>query len=240
MKIIKNKVWAIIPARGGSKTIPLKNMVNLAGKPLIQYVTNTAKASRTISRTICSTDNKKIADYCKGQKIEVHHRPANLSEDETPVLDVLVHLIKDIYDREGEVAEIIVLLQPTSPFTLGSHVDDCVEILKNNPEAQSSQTVVKVPHNFHAYNQRRIDSPWIQFCFPGERKVCYNKQTKPVFYMFGNLVVTRCSALVDEGEIFGTKSLPLFIPFSYALDVDGPDELELAEWYLANKKIDLK
>lgn len=240
MKTISGEVWAIIPARGGSKSIPLKNMVNLGGRPLISYVINAGKASNVLSRIICSTDDKHIANYCKEEKIEVQLRPKKLSKDNTPVIDVLIHSLKEIEKNEGKVAEIIVLLQPTSPFVLPSHIDKCVEILINEPTAQSSQTITKVPHNFHAYNQRFIENGWLKFRFPEERRICYNKQTKPEFYLFGNLIVTRSKTLFDDGDIFGTRSLPFFIPFPYSLDVDGCEELEMAEWYIAKEKVKLK
>lgn len=240
MNIINKKVWAIIPARGGSKSIPLKNMVNLCGRPLMSYVIRAAKASKNLSRIICSTDDKRISGYCEEQGVEVHQRPENLSMDETPVLDVLRHLLKDVDNKEGEVAEIIVLLQPTSPFVLPDHIDECVNIILKNQDAQSSQTISNIPHNFHAYNQRFIGNGWLRFSFPNERKVCYNKQKKPTFYVFGNLIVTRSKTLIDDRDIFGTKSIPVYISSPYALDVDGPEDIEVAEWYLVNEKVNLK
>lgn len=239
MKTISGKAWAIIPARGGSKSIPLKNMVSLRGKPLISYVINAGKVSRALSRIICSTDDNRIANYCEEEKIEVHRRPKELSQDDTHVVDVLIHSLKEVEKNEGEIAEIIVLLQPTSPFVLPTHIDDCVQMLINEPTAQSSQTITKIPHNFHAYNQRFIENGWLKFCFPEERRSYYNKQRKPAFYIYGNLVATRSKTLLENGDIFGISSLPLLVPFPYSLDVDGPEELEVAEWYIASGKVKL-
>jgi CMP-N,N'-diacetyllegionaminic acid synthase len=239
MEIDHQKVWALITARGDSKSIPLKNMSNLGGKPLVYYVINAAKSSKTLSRLICSTDDERISAYCNEQGVEVHKRPENLSQDDTPVLDVLIHLLRDIVQKEGKVAEIIVLLQPTSPFLLPNHIDECVQLLFDKPTAQSSQTISKIPHNFHAYNQRVIEDGWLKFRFPEERKFCYNKQKKPTFYIYGNLIVTRSKTLLEDGEIFGARSLPLLIPFFYSLDVDGPEDLEMAELYIKEGKINL-
>jgi CMP-N-acetylneuraminic acid synthetase len=234
-----DEIWAFIPARGGSKSIPLKNMVELGGKPLISYVIRAAKASKKITRIICSTENKRIADYCRSQNVEVHERPDYLASDDTDVIDVLIYVLKDIGQKEGGVPDIIPILQPTSPFLLPNHIDECIGLLYENPEAQSSQTIANFPHNFHAYNQRLIENRWLKFAFPEERRRFYNKQRKPKFYIHGNLIVTRSKTILEESEIFGNKSLHLLIPYHYALDLDGPDDLNVAEWYMEKGKVPL-
>ncbi|GKT37469.1 acylneuraminate cytidylyltransferase family protein, partial [Aduncisulcus paluster] len=84
----------------------------------------------------------------------------------------------------------LALLQPTSPFLLPAQIDACSEALRDNPEANSAQTVAEIPHNYHAFNQRVIKDGAVDFNFTEERKFCYNKQSKPHFYSFGNLVIT--------------------------------------------------
>ena len=239
MKINDRDIWGIIPARGGSKSIPLKNLVKLNGRPLIEYVIKAAKASPVITRIICSTDHQKIKSFCLAQGIEVHMRPKALSSDDTNVLDVLIFLLQQFQKAEGALPFAIALLQPTSPFTLTDHIDLCAQRLMENESANSAQTVSAFPHNYHAFNQRIIKDGSVAFQFSEERQKYYNKQTKPKFYVFGNLVVVRSAALLQRKEIFATPSMPNIIPFHYALDVDGPDDLELAEWYLMQGKVKL-
>jgi CMP-N,N'-diacetyllegionaminic acid synthase len=239
MKVTKDEVWAIIPARGGSKSIPLKNLVKLAGRPLIDYVISAAKASHCINRIICSTEDSRIADFCYSRGIEVHRRPSDLALDDTPVLDILNYTLRDIGQREGSVADVIPLLQPTSPFLLPEHIEICVDRLKENFEANSVQTISTFSHNYHAYNQRIVEGDFVRFRFPEERKMYYNKQHKPKHYIFGNLVVTRSFTLFDMAEIFGEYSLYFIIPPYYAMDVDTAEDLELAEWMLESGKVDL-
>lgn len=239
MKITQNETWAIIPARGGSKSIPLKNLAALAGRPLIDYIISAAKASSCIDRIICSTEDNRIADFCRRREIEIHSRPPELAHDDTPILDVLTYIIKDIGQREGRIADIIPLLQPTSPFLLPEHIDQCIQSIKENYDADSAQTISTFPHNYHAYNQRIIEGKYVRFRFEKERLIYYNKQSKPKHYIFGNVVVTRSATLLEKGEIFGSHSIPHIIPFHYAADVDGPDELELAEWSLKTNKVNL-
>ena len=239
MNIVKDEVWAIIPARGGSKSIPLKNLVELNGIPLITYVINAAKASKRVTRIICSTDDKRIADYCTKHGVEVHLRPDNLAMDDSSLLDVLMYTLQDIHKNEEKLADVIPILQPTSPFLLPEHIDECVLLLSDNEDAQSSQTITSFPHVLHAYNQRLIDDRYVKFVFAEERRLYYNKQRKPDFYIYGNLVVTRSKTLLIEREIFGDKSIPFFIPYPYALDLDRLDDLETAEWYLEKGKVSL-
>ncbi|MBI3825257.1 MAG: acylneuraminate cytidylyltransferase family protein [Candidatus Rokubacteria bacterium] len=237
MKILAGEAWAIIPARGGSKSIPLKNLAPLGGRPLIEYVIDAGLASRRISRIICSTDHDGIAAVCAGRDVEVHRRPAALARDETPVVDVLCHLLEDLGAREGGVAELVPLLQPTSPFVLPGHIDACLEALARDPRADSAQTIATLPHNHHAYNQRVVEDGLLRFRFPEERARFYAKQTKPKHYVFGNLVVTRSSTIVEKRTLFGDRSLPVEIPFRYATDVDTQEDLELAEWLLATGRV---
>lgn len=234
-----HEIWGIIPARGGSKSIPLKNLVKLNGRPLIEYVIAAAKASGAITRIICSTDHNRIKSLCLEKNIEVHMRPKQLAADDTNVLDVLIFLLEQYQKNEGILPFAIVLLQPTSPFTLSDHIDACVQHLKENELANSTQTVSEFPHNYHAFNQRMIEDGSVAFRFSEERKKYYNKQAKPKFYIFGNLVAVRTTALLQRKEIFPIPSIPNVIPFHYALDVDGPEDLELAEWYLSQGKIKL-
>lgn len=236
-KITSNEIWALIPARGGSKSIPLKNLVEIRGRPLIEYVIQAAKKSKKITRIICSTEDEQIAQACLKNGVEVHKRPLDLSSDATPVLDVFIHLLNDIGSREGKIADILPILQPTSPFVLAEHIDHCVEMLEAHPSAESAQTITHMPHNFHAYNQRIVRDGLVRFRFEKERKSCYNKQTKPTHYVFGNLVVTRASTVLEKEEIFGTKSLPQIIDSDYALDIDQEKDVGLAEWLLDTEKV---
>jgi CMP-N-acetylneuraminic acid synthetase len=109
--------------------------------------------------------------------------------------------------------------------------------LKRHAHANSIQTISTFPHNYHAYNQRIIEDGAVKFRFVEERARCYNKQSKPEFFVFGNLVVTRSQALHQMGEVFAQPSLPYKIPYRYALDVDGPEDLTLAEWSIRENRV---
>ncbi|MBT4171275.1 MAG: acylneuraminate cytidylyltransferase family protein, partial [Rhodospirillaceae bacterium] len=140
MKIIPGAVWGLIPARGGSKSIPMKNLTPFVGRPLMDFQVLAANASQCISRILCSTDHQDIADRCATLRIEVHERPIHLGADDTPVMAVIADLLQDLYAKEGAVAECIALLQPTSPFLLGEHIRWAVNALLADADAGSAQT----------------------------------------------------------------------------------------------------
>ena len=227
--IRKNEVWAMITARGGSKSIPLKNLANLNGRPLLDYAIKAGQATPSISRVICSTENDKIADFCRSAQIEVQARPLPLAGDDTPSLDVILYFLETSLSEEGFVPEFLVLLEPTSPFVLPEHIEGCLELLKNDPDADSAQTITPVEHNSHAFNQRFLDENGSHFFYDAQHKKCFSKQRKPKFYIHGNVRVMRSRSVLKNKDIFGNRSLPLVISRAYSMDVDGPEEFQWAE-----------
>jgi len=239
MIIHKNVAWGIITARGGSKSIPLKNIVPICGKPLVEYTLDAAKKASSVDRIICSTDHSEIADIVKSRGAEIIDRPSYLCGDLVSSIDIMLHVVEAIEKKEGAVAEIFILFQPTSIFVTSEQIDLTVNALIDNPLANSSQTVVKVPHQFHAHNQRVMydNGSDIAFVFQDEREKGYNKQTKPVYYTYGNLIVTRTRSLVEKGTLFGRPSIPIVIPLYCAYDLDGYEDIELAELMIKNKLV---
>lgn len=226
------EVLGLIPARGGSKSIPYKNIKDLAGLPLLVHVAEAGWRCPAITRILCSTDDDKIAAVCGQLGIEVDRRPDALAGDDSPIVETMIELVERMEKQQGYVPDAIALLQPTSPFTLPEHIEMCVKELQEHPEAGSTQTVASIPHSYHAYNQRHIVGGVVDFRFPEERAICYNKQAKPEFYVFGNVVVVRTAALRDQRLVFAAPSRPIKVARDYALDVDVLRDFPQAEWYI--------
>jgi CMP-N,N'-diacetyllegionaminic acid synthase len=226
----------LIPARGGSKSIPLKNIARICDRPMISYVIEAGKKALSLSGLYCSTDHEDIAKVCIDAGVEVIERPEDLGRDDTPVTDVIKHVLKHLGDREGIIPGMVALLQPTSPFVTPGHIDKCVNLLRENDRADSSQTVTPVLHNCHAYNQRIIDDGYVKFRYLKERRTAYNKQLKPKHYLFGNLVVSRSRSLLSGKDCFGDISIPIVIPRAFALDVDTKDDLDYASYLVRENK----
>lgn len=229
----------LIPARGGSKSIPLKNLAPVAATPLIRYVMNAGLRALSLENVYCSTDHPTIAKECEAGGVDVIARPEELGQDDTPVTAVMVHVLETLAQKTGRIPGMVALLQPTSPFLLPAHIDECVAVLRAHPEADSAQTITAVYHNAHAFNQRVVVDGKVQFRFLEERRAAYNKQRKPKHYTFGNLVITRSRALLEGQDCFGNVSVPLEIPRAYALDVDTAEDLDYATYLVDSYRVEL-
>jgi CMP-N-acetylneuraminic acid synthetase len=230
-------VWAMVPARGGSKSIPGKNVAPLAGVPLIAYAVGAAVASGRFARIVASTDDAAIAECCRDLGIEVDDRPDDLATDEADITDAVM----DWVSRLGGAAPpaVIGLIQPTNPFLVPSHIGSALDALAADPAARSVQTVVTVPHIYHAWNQRERTGAYVRFRYPDERTKTPNKQAKPDFFALGNFLAVRTEALMAGEGLRAEPSIGVDIPHPYGLDVDGPDDLRLAEAILAAGLVEL-
>jgi D-3-phosphoglycerate dehydrogenase len=233
-KILAGECWAFIPARGGSKSIPLKNLAKLSGVPLIDYSIKAARDTGKISQIVCSTDSPEIAEHCQGLGVDVDTRPASLAGDNVATVDVMLEFLRRRVRQGSALPEYLVLLESTSPFISPNDISECIDRLADDSTADSVQTVTAVPPNSHAYNQRYHDQNGSNFLYPQERKASINKQSKPRFYIHGNVRVMRTLSLLRTGSIFGARSLPIEIPKIRAMDVDGQDDLLLAEAIIAS------
>jgi CMP-N-acetylneuraminic acid synthetase len=224
-----NDIWGVVPARGGSKSITYKNLVKLNNKSLIQRVVEAANKSNCLERIIVSTEDQKIKSHCLDLNTEVHDRPTELAEDDTPVDVVLKHLLEDYGNIEGKLPKAILLLQPTSPFIRPQDVSECARVMRHGDKWNSVQTVAQCPHNYHAINQRKLIQEEVSFIFPEERELSYNKQTKDKHYVFGNIVGCRTKLLLEGGRIFSEPSYGIVIPLIFAFDLDVEEDIVLAE-----------
>ena len=138
----QTETLALIPARGGSKSIPRKNIIDFAGFPLISYSIAAGLAAETVTRVIVSTDDDEIAEISRRYGAETPFvRPAELSQDNTPDLPVFRHALEWLAENEDYRPDIVVQLRPTSPFRRVRHIDDAVYRLIGRPDADAVRTV---------------------------------------------------------------------------------------------------
>ena len=222
------RTWGFIPARGGSKNMRLVN-----GRPLIDYCVERALKAKHLERIYCSSDSRDLLYYIGNKYIYGDLRPKSVSDPDEPVDNVVKEFL--LRDRVAPNPQAICLIQPTSPFFNPEHISTLINILEKNKVAQSTQTICKVPHNFHAWNQRSYDfykNAYVKFIFPDLRATGYNKQHKPTLYKFGNLVITRVDALLKGETFFAQPSIGFPIGWKEALDVDTEDDFELMKMIL--------
>ena len=222
-------VVAIIPARGGSKGIPRKNLAQLAGRPLIGYSIAAALGAHAIDRVIVSTDDTEIAAVAKSQGAEVPFmRPVELACDAAPMLGVLQHALTWL-EVHGEVVEALVLLQPTSPLRTSRHIDEAAALFRSNA-ASSVVSVVEVPHQFNPVSVMKLSSQGILAPFISDQIGATRRQDKPKVYARNGPAVLICHPdTLLAGELYGQISLPYLMSEEDSLDVDEPRDLIFAE-----------
>jgi len=227
------EVLGIIPARGGSKAIPLKNMAKLAERPLLAYTCDAASTSKRLTRTVLTTDDSTIARLGRQYGIDVPFlRPKDLSQDETPMLPVLQHTLLSLQETESYKPEVVVLLQPTSPLRLPRHIDESVDLLLKTG-AESVVSVVQVPHQFNPVSLMNVKEGKLVPYLTG--KAVLRRQEKPRFYARNGPAVlsVRCDVLLRKKSLYGDDCRPYIMEPRYSVDIDEPGDLEFAEYLLS-------
>ena len=215
-------VVALIPARGGSKGIPRKNLAPLAGKPLLHWAIDAALAADTVTRVVVSTDDDEIA--AAAGDAELLRRPAELAGDDTLMLDVIRHALEHV-----EPCEVLVLLQPTSPLRRPEQVDEAVRLLLESG-ADTVVSVVEVPHRYEPSSLMELrDGRLVARSEPTTR------QAKELLYARNGpaILAVRPSGLGDG--LYGGNVIGYVMDERDSLDIDTAHDLELAEALLAQR-----
>jgi len=226
------EILGIIPARGGSKGIPNKNVVLLSGRPLITYTCDAVHESKLLTRVVLSTDDDEIAAIASRCDVDIPFvRPAELARDDTPMINVILHALDWLRTYEGYNADIVMLLQPTSPLRRGAHIDAGIQLLLNS-NADTVVSVIRIPHHFVPNSVLQISEDGLLTQYLDEPDV-YRRQDKPVIYARNGpaILVTRPGVLA-RGKLYGDIVRPLVMMESESIDLDTPEDLKLAEFWL--------
>jgi CMP-N-acetylneuraminic acid synthetase len=222
-------ILGLIPARGGSKAIPRKNIVNLAGKPLLAYTCEAALSSRRLTRLILNTDDQEIAAVGLEYGVEAPFmRPAHLAGDEAPILPVLQHAVQWLAANQGFHTDVLVLLQPTSPLRRAEHIDAAVDLLLGS----GADTVVSVQEVPHQYNPVSLMQVGDQGCLEPfmEGEMILRRQDKPrVYARNGPAILALQKQTLDSGRLYGDKVIPYIMGPLESVDIDDQDDLTLVE-----------
>lgn len=235
-------ILAIIPARGGSKTVPRKNIQPLAGYPLIAYSIAAGLQAQGVSRVIVSTDDEEIAEISRSYGAEVpFKRPEALAQDDTLDLPVFKNALEWLAENESYYPEIVVQLRPTSPLRPPDCVDSAIGILLENNNSDSIRGVI--PSGQNPYKMWRIDPEGhLLPLIVGEFEEPYNmpRQKLPQSYwQTGHVDVIRASTILEKGSMSGDTILPLIMDPRYAIDIDTAKDHQHAEWILGHSDLPL-
>jgi CMP-N,N'-diacetyllegionaminic acid synthase len=219
----------IIPARGGSKGIPRKNLYPLLGKPLLAYTAEAALGSEKLWRVVLSTDDDEIANVGASLGLEVPFlRPPELAQDSTPILPVLADIVVRI-GHGSPAPDAIVLLQPTSPLRTSSHIDDALELFEAS-QADSLVSVTDVPHQFHPTSLMEQRDGWL---VPAMADAPHRRQEKSTMLARNGpaILVSRVETILD-GTLYGRRILAFWMDENSSVDVDSYADLMRVEFLL--------
>jgi|GEM_PF-29290 CMP-N-acetylneuraminic acid synthetase len=223
---------AIIPARGGSKRIPEKNLSKIGNDTLLSLAIKAGKKSSFIDNILVSTDSKKIAAEAEKNGVLVPElRPARLSDDSAKTIDVLHHEVSRYTEKKQQRPEFVVLLEPTAPLRSSTLIDEAIEHFLSFDNADSLVSVNLVRHIYHP--EELLKSTYTHFLEPYlEGRTFDNRKLRTeqdqLYIQNGLIYITKTSVLLDQHSIYGSKVLKFETPESLFADIDEKEDLELA------------
>ena len=223
------RVLGIVPARGGSKGLPRKNVLRLGDAPLIVHTIRTGQSAHSISRLVVSTEDREIADISKAATCTVVPRPVALARDESLTVDVVADVLRQLAEA-GELYDIVVLLQPTCPFRSACDIDGSVAVLLNG----SCDSVVSVT-GVGEYRPERMyqarDGLLVSYA---EEPPSRRRQDLPeLFVRNGAVYVTWVEAFRSSHSLLSGRLAPFMMPRSRSINIDDEHDLQVARALLA-------
>ncbi|WP_027126479.1 cytidylyltransferase domain-containing protein [Gelidibacter mesophilus] len=222
-------ILGLIPARGGSKGVPGKNIKLLGDKPLLQYTTDIAKASKRLSKVVVSSDDDHIIGVAKALGVEApFKRPAHLAEDTTPTLQVILHTL-DFYASRNEFFDAVCLLQVTAPFRTVAFMDRAIEQFIEK-RTDSLISVLEVPHEFNPHWLFEADENQILHIATGEKEIITRRQELPkAFYRDGSIYITKTEVLQHQASLYGESTAYIQASKEFYVNIDTQADWERAE-----------
>ena len=222
------KILAVIPARGGSKSIKDKNIIKVKNRPLIEFTANAAKRSKYIDKVVVSTDDLKIKKISERLNLEIpFKRPKYLSTDRVTTHEVIKHAVNTYERIINHSFEIIVTLQPTSPLRTSKHIDESIEKFINNKISDSLISVQEAPHNFIPDSIMKIDRNGYINNYKKNQKKLLRRQDKPKFYARNGPAICITKRKKLEKYLYGGKINYYIMDYFSSLDIDTYEDLEL-------------
>ena len=236
------EILAIIPARGGSKGIPRKNIKPIAGKPLIAWIIQAAKGSKYITRIIVSTDDNEIASVSKEYGAEAPFiRPKEISGDLSTDVEFLTHALKALKEKEGYEPDIVLRLPPTSPLCTRAHIDEGIKTLLDDNSLDAVRPICEAPK--HPYKLWKIGEdgkhlePFLPKSFTGHDEP-HNlpRQLFPKVYIHtGAMDVMRLDTILKHKSTSGKRLGFFFMKHEDSVNIDSQLDFEIAEMLLRKR-----
>jgi len=229
------KILAIIPARGGSKGVPGKNIKLLNGKPLLAYTSEIALQSKYLTEVIVSSDDEQILDVANSLGIKVPFiRPTELAQDNTPTIDAIIHAL-EWYESEKIFFDAVCLLQVTSPFRTVELLDKAIEKFIEK-DSDSLVSVQRVPHEYNPHWTFEVNEKGNLKIATGETEIVARRQELPVAYhRDGSIYITKTKVLLKEHSLYGKSTSFIESEPDFYVNIDTIKDWEKAEEMIQNR-----
>jgi CMP-N-acetylneuraminic acid synthetase len=233
--LLNKKILVVVPARGGSKGVPLKNLRKVGGVPLISTVGKIIKSVPVVDRAVVSTDNEEIASAAKSAGISApFRRPKSLSGDRVGDVEVLIHALLETELIDSITYDIIVMLQPTSPLREAKHVTDAIHMLIDG-KYDSVWTVSKTDSKSHPLKQLIVNNGSLDYYDKNGKKIISRQQLETVYHRNGIAYAITRECLMDKKSIKGDRTGALVIQGNH-ISIDTEWDLDLVEFILSIEK----
>lgn len=229
-------ILGIIPARGGSKGVPRKNIRLLCGRPLLAYTAEAALAAKRLTRVVLSTDDEEIAHIGSLLGLEVPFlRPKELGSDSTPTLPVVEYTLKKM-SESGETFDAVCLLQPTNPLRRAEDIDNCIRDFVES-DADSVVSVRRVPAEHDPEWVYRRNAEGMLELASGKTEPPPRRQDLPeAFHRDGSIYLTRSDVVLKDKSLYGTRIRAYEMPREFSLNIDTWEDWKRAEDLLSTRK----
>lgn len=218
------RVLGIIPARAGSKRVPGKNLRPLNGKELVARSIEAALGAPSLSKVVVSSDSEEVLAVARRYpEVVALRRPDAFSTDTSPAIEYVRHALETLEGQGDGRYDAVAIVQPSSPFTLASDIEETVATLKKSPEASSAVTVMEVEHALHPVKFKRLEGDQLLPLLDDERGRMAAHELPKVYVRNCSVYVSR-RATIEQGELIGTDSRAVVMPRERSLDIN--DELD--------------
>lgn len=232
--ISSKRVLAVVPARGGSKGIPLKNLRPVGGRPLVARVADVVREVPEVDRSVVSTDNETIARVAEEAGLAApFRRPEAIAGDQIGDFDVLLHALEATEALDGRRYDIVVMLQPTSPLRTPDQISKTIRMLVES-NWDSVWTVSETDSKSHPLKQLTVSGGVLDYYDAGGAEIVARQQLTPVFHRNGIAYAMSRACLIEQRSIKGRRAGALVVEGEH-VSIDTEDDIALVEWILSRR-----
>jgi CMP-N,N'-diacetyllegionaminic acid synthase len=232
---MKRKVLAVIPARGGSKGVPRKNIKPLGGQPLLAYTIQSAAKSKLIDKFVVSTEDDEIAAVSRKYRAEVVKRPPELARDDSPSYDAIKHVL-DYFEKQRQTFDIIVLLEPTSPLRKDDDIDSSIKLITDNWDKADSLVSVGEIQLENPYIAKKIEGGLVQPLIESNKNIFRRQELPKAYFPYGVIYLSKVDLYLKTRTFYQEKTIPYFIERWQNYEIDDIYDFFCVEAIMKAKK----